>query len=101
MVSAAAGKITPITLTTAELELMERWLACHLYTKFDPLYASKSTGGASASFINDEDIPERYLAGAINVDYSGMLKAIIKRQVASLAWIGKPPSNQIPIWLRD
>ncbi len=97
-VSAAASKQpTPITLTTAEQELMERWLACYLYCKYDPLYASKSTGGASASFINNPSIPERYLSGAINIDYSGMLKAIIMRQVASFAWLGKPPSDQIPV----
>lgn len=83
-----------ITLTTAEKELIERWLAAYLYTRSDPIYQSKSTDGASASFVTDPVDPERYRAGAAAVDYSGCLLNILKGQTAGAVWLGKRPSAQ-------
>lgn len=88
----ATGK--GITLSTTELELIERWLAAHYYTKYDPLYASKSTGRASASFIQDPKVPERYKAGALDLDPSGCLAGILAGARAGAAWLGKRPSDQ-------
>jgi hypothetical protein len=68
-------------LSYTELELVERWLSAHFYTKMDPVYTSMSTGGASGSFARGSE-PEPYKDGAINVDFSGMLKAILNRQTA-------------------
>jgi hypothetical protein len=79
-----------VSLLATEQELMERWLACHLYTKMDPLYASKSTAGASGSFVASKNEPERYKEGACNIDYSGALRIILNRQVARAFWLGTP-----------
>lgn len=83
-----------ITLTTAEKELIERWLAAFFYTRSDPIYQSKSTDGSSASFVADPVDPERYRAGALAVDYSGCLAGILKGNRASAVWLGKRPSEQ-------
>ena len=92
------------TLTDAELELIERWLAAHLYAMSDQTYASKSTAGASASFHGQTGMhleATKYGQTALTVDYSGCLSAISKRQVARLVWLGKPPSEQLPYTDRD
>jgi len=91
-------------LSTSELELIERWLSGYYYCKNDPLYMSKSTAGASASFqrkVGDGFDANEFGQVAVNLDISGCLSAIGKRQFASLAWLGKPPSEQIPFDQRD
>jgi hypothetical protein len=92
----ATGKGVP--LSAAELELVERWLACHYYTKSDPTYASRSTAGASGAFTRD---PNDYKQAAIELDYSGCLKAILAGARAGLTWLGKVPSEQIDVRDRD
>jgi hypothetical protein len=77
-----------MTLTATEAELIERWLAAHFYTKSDPLYASKSNKSASGSFVQGAE-PERYKAGAIEMDPSGCVKDIMSSKLARLVWLGK------------
>ncbi len=89
------------THTSAELELIERWLAAHYYTRMDPTYTSKSTAGASGSFTSPKDDTERYRQSAIELDTSGCLKAILTRNKATAAWLGKPPSEQTDYVDRD
>lgn len=84
-----------VTLLATESELIERWLAAHYYTKMDPTYASKSTEGASGQFIRNEQEKEPYKDGAINLDYSGCLKAVLARQRVQFSWLGKNPTAQI------
>lgn len=87
-----------ITLSDAELELIERWLAAHLYAVSDKPLASKSSGGASGSFHGQTGMKlEATLYGqhAMLVDYSGCLAAIGKRQNARCFWLGKNPGSQI------
>ncbi len=81
-------------------ERMECWMAAHAYTKMDPTYSSKSAGGASGSFVRNAQEAEPYLDGAFMVDYSGTLRAVVKRQVASASWMGKACADQVPFWLR-
>lgn len=99
----AAAKCLP--LTTSELELIERWLAAHFYCVNDPLYMSKSTGGASGNFQRGAPTEgfqtTDYGRQAVALDYSGVLNAIGKRSFASAVWLGKPPSEQIPYTQRD
>lgn len=86
------------SLTTGELELVERWLAAHCYAQSDKTYASRSTAGASGSFDGKTDMgfdSTLYGQTAMRIDYSGCLTAINKRQVAGAVWLGKPPSDQI------
>ena len=89
-----------ITLSTVELELIERWLAAHFYTTSDPVYQSKNTSKAGASFVRPKEL-EPYLDRAVLLDYSGCLKNILMRQTASLTWLGRPPSEQTDYIQRD
>lgn len=88
--ASAAG----LSYSTATLELMERWMACAFYCQMDPLYASRSTAGASGSFIQ-EDETNRYKKGAMDLDPLGFLVMLLKRQRAGAFWMGKPKSSQI------
>lgn len=104
LVVLAARLPSPITFTATELELIERWLAAHCYCQTDLLYQSKSTGGASASFQGQTAMhleSTRYGQMAMDLDYSGVLATINKRQVAQMYWLGKPPSSQIDYEDRD
>lgn len=101
----AGGK--DITLTDTELEQIECALAAHFFCMSDQTYASRSTGGASGSFHGQTGM---YLEGtkygqmALSLDYSGCLGAIAsgnQRKTASMAWLGKPRSEQTPYDERD
>jgi len=91
-------------LSAVELDQIETWLAAHLYCQMDLLYQSKNTNRASATFQGQTGLSldsTRYGQTAMNLDFSGCLSAIGKRQFASLAWLGKPPSQQVPVTQRD
>ena len=95
-----------IVLTDARLELIERWLAAHLYAVSDKPYTSKSTEGASASFNGQTaTYLEATLYGqtAMRLDSSNCLNAVgaAETKVASGFWLGKPPSEQIDYRDRD
>lgn len=78
--------------SAAQLELIERWLAAHFYAQMDMLYQSRSTGGATASFQGQTGMSldsTRYGQSAVNLDYSGCLSAIGKRQFAGGFWLGQ------------
>lgn len=95
-VSACAAR-KGLTVSDAFLEMMERWLAAHYYTKNNPTYSSKSNDGRSASFIRDPKVPEPYKAGAMEMDYTGCLTAVLNGgQKASMTWLGKRPTEAVP-----
>lgn len=77
----------------AKLELIERWLAAWFYTLSDPVYASRSTGGDSASFVRGKDNP--YLEGAKAVDTGGYLEAFLDNRQATGFWLGTPDNEAI------
>ena len=81
---------------TAVLREIEEWLAGWLFTKSRPMTSSRSTEGASGSFQTDPQIPEWYKAGALALDFTGCLSAILDKKRASMVWLGKPRSEQIP-----
>lgn len=74
-----------------ELELMERWLACHYYCQTDPMFTSKKTGDASGSYRDAS-----YLDGARQVDPLGFLAAALSKRRAGVTWAGKKPWFAIP-----
>ena len=94
------------TLTTAELELIERWLAAHFYCQSDQTYASRNTGKSSGQFQGQTGLQldsSKYGQHAKALDYSGCLAALAgaERKVARGAWLGKPPSDQVDYEDRD
>jgi hypothetical protein len=84
----ASAKGTPLSFAT--LELIERWLAAHYYTRSDPLYTSKRTGDASGSFQE-----RSYLEVAQALDTTGSLAAILSGKRATMAWLGKTESEAL------
>jgi hypothetical protein len=87
-----------LTLTSDELELIETWLAAHLYVMADQNFSSKSTSGASASFQGQTGMyleASKYGQMAMTIDYSGCLRAISAGKRASAAWIGKTKTQQL------
>jgi hypothetical protein len=77
----------PVTVSAASAELIERWLAAYFYCKMDPLKTTKSTQGASGSYVSNgsslEGEGDRYKRGAIEIDTTGCLHALLNRQTAS------------------
>lgn len=86
------------TLSAAELELIERWLAAHFYCQGDPSYVSRSTAGASGNFTGQFGMGldgTRYGQQAQAIDTSGCLAALAKRRVAGGAWLGKTDREKL------
>lgn len=92
VVTCAANK--GIVIDDTLLELIERNMAAHFYTRSDPLYASKSTLSASGSFARGKEV-EVYKANAIDLDPSGCVNALLNRKVASMNWLGKTDSEKL------
>ncbi len=86
--AAAAGRTAIDTPTLNEIEL---WLAAHAYTQMDPLYKSRSTGGASGSFAD-----QSYKDMAISLDPTGLLVDILnpKKVAVGAMWLGKTEPDQ-------
>lgn len=86
-----------ITLTSAELEQMERWMAAHFYTVRDQRYIEKWTEKAKGMFDRKND----YAATAKALDPSGCLAAFLSGKRLVAAWLGKAPSDQTDYEDRD
>ena len=83
-----------VTLSSAVLEMMERWLAAHFYCQSDKPYQSRNTKGASASFAGKTGMYfESTLYGqtAMRIDPSGSLQSIggKERKILTAAWLGE------------
>ncbi len=92
------------THTATELKDLETLVAAHAYQASDPGYASKTTAGASASFLGQAGMKfdaTRYGQLAQTMDASGCVAALGQRKTATMDWLGKPPSEQIPYDQRD
>ena len=91
-------------LTAAELELLERWLAAHMYCMSDQQLMSKNTLAAGATFRAQGGLNlngSTYGQTAVALDPSGCLAAIGLRKTAGMEWLGKPPSEQTAYEDRD
>jgi hypothetical protein len=94
---AACAARKGLTVSDEFLEMLERWLAAHYYTKNNPTYSSKSNDGRSASYIRDPKVPEPYKAGAMELDYTGCLLAVLNSGArVSMTWLGKRPREAVP-----
>lgn len=78
------------TLSSTELELIERWLAAHFYTIMDPIYVKKRTERAEGHFQE-----RSYLDATKMLDPSGCVNAVMSGVNAGMFWGGKNPSDQI------
>lgn len=106
VVECAAAKDIPVTLSTGEQEIIERWLAAHFYQAGPDLgYSSSSTLQSSGSFQGQtsEGLRATYYGQmAMRLDKSGCLTEIEADatdleggpNVASGFWLGTPPSQQ-------
>lgn len=88
------------------LEMIERYLAAHLYLFHDKVMQSESKGRASGSFQGQTGMGLQstdYGQMAITLDDSGCLQQLDlgKGPKASLKWGGKAVSSQIPYRDRD
>lgn len=86
------------SLTTDELEAVERYLAAHLYCMTDPAYQEKKTEKAEAKFVGKTGMrleATRYGQSALMLDYSGCLLAIANRTRVGITWLGKTESEQL------
>lgn len=92
-----------ITISSEELELIERWLAAHYYQQSDRGYSSRSTADASGAFQGQTGMrleSTMYGQTALTLDPSGCLADLGKRQPKAI-WLGKTPSEQIDYVDRD
>lgn len=93
LITITTSSSSRITLSTIELEMIERWLAAHMYCMNDPIYQSKNVGRSSGTFMGQGGLgleSTRYGQTAVKLDTSGVLNSINKRAVASINWLGKP-----------
>lgn len=91
-------------LTQEEIDILTMWLAAHLYGSTDQFYQSRQTGRASGTFMGKSELGlDGTLFGqnAKLLDPSNCLRAIDAGGLVGFEWLGKPPSQQIPIWERD
>ena len=101
---AACATAKGITLSSTELELIERWLSAHFHCVSDKPYSTRSTQGASGGFHGQTAMAldaTLYGQTAKGIDYSGCLAAIFAKQKARMKWLGKPPSEQVDYVNRD
>ena len=93
----AISKGTP--LSTANLEIIERWLSGHVYLAADRPYQSKGTRGASATFQGQTAMSldsTYYGQMAKDVDPSGCLVDVTSTaKRAKIVWLGKQKADQI------
>jgi len=92
-------------LSVAALEMIERYIAAHIYEHADQIAQSKGVGRANATFQGQTAM---YLEGtkygqtAILLDVTGNLKNLGKGAVTiDIAWLGKPVSEQTDYEDRD
>lgn len=95
---------------SAQLELIERWLAGYFYCVQDPTYTAKSQGGASGSFQRSTDKgfgSNDYGTTAMLMDLSGCLAQRSKEMQdgslhkAGVMWGGKTKSQARTVDQRD
>lgn len=96
LVACAANK--GVTYSDEDLATFETWLAAHSYAMSDQPYASKSTGGQSASFQGQTGKyleATKYGQMASSADGTGCLMAITSGKSARMVWLGKTATEAL------
>jgi len=90
-----------LTIASAHLEIIERWLSAHFYALSDPLYSSRSTDGASGSFQGQTGMgldSTTYGQTAKRLDTTGFLAGMDSTAgVPRMEWLGKT-QNEALTW---
>lgn len=79
-------------LSTAEQEILERWLAAHFYCAVDPLYQSKNTDSASGQYEGTSAMGlqhTRYGQQAMRLDWTQCLRNLDEQQYTQAFWLGR------------
>lgn len=87
-----------VTITTAEAERIEAYLAAHFFGHAQQFFTSKSTVSASGSFQGQYAMSldaSQYGQTAKMLDPSGCLNALSKGNRASMTWLGKVGNEQL------
>lgn len=87
------------TLSTTELEIIERWLAAHMYALSDKPIIRSVTADSSATYAGQTGLRLDFTSYGQNaklLDPSGCLENVDRKKRASVVWLGKNPSDQIP-----
>jgi hypothetical protein len=94
----AAGSLVDVvaeesSLTSTQLELVERWLSAHFYAIRDPRAVSEKAGPVAASFQSAVALnlaSSHYGQMAMTLDTSGVLAGLSggNRKTVSLHWLG-------------
>lgn len=90
--------------TTAELELIERYLTAHAYAMSDRTYSARSTLRASGSFNGKTGMyleATFYGQQAKELDVNGCLESLGKTHSVGAVWLGKRPSVQLDVEQRE
>lgn len=97
-----------ISLSSTELELMERWLSAHAYTQMDRLRKKQEIHAGPGKSVGEYQgqwgmylDSTSYGQFAQSLDASGCLAALGKQKRASLYWLGLPVSQQTDYEERD
>lgn len=88
--------------TNGQLEVIERWLAAHLYSQNNPAISSIGTGGINTGLQGQSTMNlrnSRWGQTVIMLDFTGYLNSIDNRAIARLVWLGtnkRPPCVPCP-----
>lgn len=91
-------------LTSAELELIERYLAAHFYLRQDRRGEAKKTDDASIKFQGKTGFNlfgTEHGQDAMDIDWSGCLRALGRGKRVGGFWLGKAPSEATAYEDRD
>lgn len=98
---AAADK--GLTLSTTELELIERWISAHSYCLSDKAYESNKTLDAEARYQGKTKTgldATLYGQMALNLDWTNTLANLSERKRVRAFWLGKQPIDQVDYYDR-
>lgn len=97
------GTLGPTTAYTSErLELIERWLAAHLYTNRDPRVTDEKAGSVGAGYQSKVDLgfnTSHYGQTAMRLDTNGGLAKLNDDMLkgkprVTASWLGLPVEEQ-------